>query len=224
LADRATEQAPGSAVGSLALAGTSSSPSRRRCRAQQVPSTGPRFGVPAGGRVVVVVRDVCPVPAVSRSPCPSTRSRPRIRCPVSAHVMSTIRCPLSGVDVRYPRVGVRVFRVRVRGVCTDDFMEHVGAAGSHTATRSRVWPSRRVPERRDHLRAPGWLLVRTVWRRSGCVAQAGGGDHAPWSPWKVQGRVAWLLRAFLAGLRLTLAAVARPQQAVSVASSTLATL
>jgi hypothetical protein len=39
-----------------------------------------------------------------------------------------------------------------------------------------------------------------------------------------QGRVAWLLRAFLAGLRLPLAAVARPQQAVSAARSTLATL
>src|SRR6187399_3055285 len=88
----------------------------------------------------------------------------------------------------------------------------------------RVWPSRRVPERLDHLREPAWLLVRTVWRRSGCEAQAGGGDHAPWSLGKVEGRVAWLLRAFLAGLRLTPAAVARPQQAASAAGSTLATL
>jgi hypothetical protein len=227
LADGATEQAPGSAVGSLARAGTSSSPSCRRCRAPQVPSTGPRFGGPAGGRWSGV--------SVRCLPC---RGRPvrvlgrvhasGVRCPgdrpVSAHVMSTIRCPLSGVDVRCPGVGVRAFRVRVRGVWTGDFVERVGAAGSRTARRGRVWPSRRVPERLDHRPEPGWLLLRTVWCRSGCVAQAGGGDHAPWSPWKVQGRVAWSLRAFLAGLRLTLAAVARPQHAVSAARSTLATL
>jgi hypothetical protein len=50
--------------------------------------------------------------------------------PVSAHVISTIRCPLSGVDVRCPGVGVRAFRVRVRGVCTGDFVERVGAAAA----------------------------------------------------------------------------------------------
>ena len=60
---------------------------------------------------------------------------------MSAQVMSTIRCPLSGVDVRCPGVGVRAFRVRVRGVCTGDLVERVGAAGSHTARRGRVWPS-----------------------------------------------------------------------------------
>jgi hypothetical protein len=175
LADGATDQAPGSAVGTLALAGTSSSPSRRRCRAPQAPSTGPWFGVPAGGRVVVVVRDVCPVPCrveVALSEYSVASTRPRVRCPVS------------GVDVRCPGVGCPHVRVRVRGVCTGDFMERVDAAGSHTARRARVWPSRRVPERHDHRPEPGWLLVRTVWRRSGCVAQAGGGDHAPWSPWR----------------------------------------
>jgi hypothetical protein len=64
---------------------------------------------------------------------------------VSAHVMSTIRCPLSGVDVRCPGVGVRAFRVRVRGVCTGDFVECVGAAAA-AARRGWVWPSRRVPD------------------------------------------------------------------------------
>jgi hypothetical protein len=127
---------PGSAVGSLALAGTSSSPSRRRCRAQQVPSTGPRFGVqravgwswwsgmsvrclPCRGRPVRVLGRV----HASGVRCPGER-------PVSAHVMSTIRCPLYGVDVRCPGVGVRAFRVRVRGVCTGDFVERVGAAAA----------------------------------------------------------------------------------------------
>jgi hypothetical protein len=164
--------------------------------------------------------------ALSEYSVASTRPASGVRCPgerpVSAHVMSTIRCQLSGVDVRCPGVGVRAFRVR--GVCIGDFVERVGAAGSHTARRGRVWPSRLVPERLDHLREPAWLLVRTVWRRSGRVAQAGGGDHAPWSPWKIQGRVAWLLRAFLAGPRLTLAAVARPQQVASAAGLRLATL
>jgi hypothetical protein len=54
--------------------------------------------------------------------------------------MSTIRCPLSGVDVRCPGVGVRAFRVRVRGVCTGDFVERVGAAQAGTfGPGSFVW-------------------------------------------------------------------------------------
>jgi hypothetical protein len=143
LADGATEQAPGSAVGSLAPAGTSPSPNPRRCRAPQAPSTGPRFGGPVSSA------------AVPRWPCPSTRSRPRVRCPVSG-VRVTVRCPrvsthpLSNVRVwtsRCPGVGCPRVRVRVRGVCTGDFMERVGAAGSHTARRARVWPSRRIRER-----------------------------------------------------------------------------
>ena len=75
---------------------------------------------------------------------------------------------MSGVDVRCPGVGVRAFRVRVRCVCANDFVECVGAAGSHTARRPglAVLPIR---ERHDHRPEPGGLLLRTVWRRSGCV-------------------------------------------------------
>src|SRR4029453_15902769 len=54
------EQAPGSAVGSLALAGTSSSPSHRlaerRRRRPQVHGSASQRAVGGGGR------DVCPVP------------------------------------------------------------------------------------------------------------------------------------------------------------------
>jgi hypothetical protein len=178
-------------------------------------------------RVVVVVQDFCPVPSCRGGPVRVLGHVHASTRPVSG-VRVTVRCPthpLSNVRVwtsLCPGVGCPRVRVRIGGVCTGDFMERVGAAGSHTARRARVWPPRRIRERLDHRREPGWLLARTVWRRSGCVAQAGGGDHVPWSPWKVQGRVAWLLGAFLAGL--TLAAVARPQQQVSAARSTLATL
>jgi hypothetical protein len=51
-----------------------------------------------------------------------------------------------------------------------------------------------------------------------------GGDYAAWSSCAAQGRVVWSLRASWAGLRLARAAVVRPQPAVSVAGSTLATL
>jgi hypothetical protein len=51
-----------------------------------------------------------------------------------------------------------------------------------------------------------------------------GGDYAPWSSREAQGRVAWALRASRAGLRHPLAAVLRPQHAVSAARSTLTTL
>ena len=176
LADGATEQAPGSAVGSLAPAGTSPSPNPRRCRAPQAPSTGPRFGGPACSRVVVVARDVCPVPPCRGGPVQvlgrvhaSTSPLSGVRCPgdrpVSTH-------PLSNIGVwtsRCPGVGCPRVRVRVRGVCTGDFIERVGAAGSHTARRARVWPSCRIRERHDHRPEPGWLLLRTVWRCSGCV-------------------------------------------------------
>ena len=50
------------------------------------------------------------------------------------------------------------------------------------------------------------------------------GDYAAWSSCAAQGRAAWSLRAFWAGLRLARAAVVRPQPAVSAACSTLATL
>jgi hypothetical protein len=147
LADGVTEQAPGSAVGSPALAGTSPSPSRHRCRAPQAPSTGPRLGVPSGqsgGRGGPGCLSGC-LPRRSRlSACSVASTRPvsGVRCPVSG-----VRCPVSGVTVRCPRmrcppvrcpmsgcgrpvsrVGVRAFRVRC--VCTGDFVERVGAAGS----------------------------------------------------------------------------------------------
>ena len=51
-----------------------------------------------------------------------------------------------------------------------------------------------------------------------------GGDYAAWSSCGARGRVAWSLRASWAGLRRARAAAARPQNAVSAASLTLATL
>jgi hypothetical protein len=72
---------------------------------------------------------------------------------------------------------------------------------------------------------PGWaacargsprLVGSRGWQRSG--------DYAPWSSCAGQGRVAWSLRASWAGLRLELAAVLRPQPAVSAARSRLAAL
>jgi hypothetical protein len=94
--------------------------------------------------------------AVPRWPCPSTRSRPHVHtstCPVSGDYPVSAQVsthPLSNVQVwtsRCPGVGCPRVRVRVRGVCTGDFMERVGAAGSHTARRDRVWPPCRIRER-----------------------------------------------------------------------------
>jgi hypothetical protein len=120
LADGATEQAPGSAVGSLAPAGTSPSPNPRRCRAPQAPSTGPRFGGPVCSRVVVVVQDVCPVPPCRGGPVqvlgrvhastrPVSGVRVTVRCPRRC---PRIRCPMSGCGrPGVPGSGVRASAV-----------------------------------------------------------------------------------------------------------------
>jgi hypothetical protein len=97
--------------------------------------------------------------------------------------------PLSNVRCGRPvsRVGVRAFCVRVGCVCPGDFVERVGAAGSHTAGARSGRPA--VRERLDHLPEPERLLVPTVRRRIGRVAQVGGGDYAARSSWAAQGRV-----------------------------------
>jgi hypothetical protein len=115
LADGATEQASGSAVASLAPAGTSPSPNPRRCRAPQAPSTGPRFGGPVCSRVIVVVQDACQCrrAEVALSKYSVASTRPRVRCPgdhpmsaqVSTQPLSNVRCGRPGV----PGSGVRAF-------------------------------------------------------------------------------------------------------------------
>jgi hypothetical protein len=165
--------------------------------------------------VIVVAQMSGCLPRLGR-PVRLLGQRPRVRCPVSGvrardvHA-SGVQCP--GVDVRRPAsVSARpASAVSAPG----DFVERVGAAGQPhgqerpgsgrpavSANGSTIWLSQ------------SGVLVRTVWRRIGRVAQVGGGDYAPWPSWEAQGRVASSLRAFPAGLRL----------AVSAARSTLATL
>jgi hypothetical protein len=67
---------------------------------------------------------------------------------------------MSGVDVRCPASVSARSGVRVRCVCTGDFVECVGAAGSHTVRGARGWPSCRIRERLDRLPEPAWLRVR----------------------------------------------------------------
>ena len=104
-------------------------------RRMRCPPTGTRFGVQqvVGSSWRPRCPDACRgLVALSASSVSVHASG--VRCPsehpVSAQVMSTIRCPLSGVDVRCPGVGVRASRVRVRGVCIGDFVERVGAAAA----------------------------------------------------------------------------------------------
>jgi len=111
----------------------------RRRRRPQVHGSAAQCPVPPcrGGPVRVLGR-------VHASTRPVSGVRVTVRCPrVSTHPLSNVRVWTS----RCPGVGCPRVRVRVRGVCTGDFMERVGAAGSHTARRARVWPSRRIRER-----------------------------------------------------------------------------
>jgi hypothetical protein len=150
LADGATKQAPGSAVGSLAPAGTSPSPNPRRCRRRrrrpQVHGSAAQCAVGWSwwSRMSVQCRRAevalskysvaSTRPRVPASPRPVSGVRVTVRCPRRC---PRIRCPMSGVwTSRCPGVGCPRVRVRVRGVCTGDFVERVGAAGRHTARRA----------------------------------------------------------------------------------------
>jgi hypothetical protein len=166
LANGATEQAPGSAVGSLARAGTSPSPSAdgadhrstvRRPNGQ--PGSRDRPGSLSG------------MPFVSRSPCPRTRSlhASGVQCPVSGVTVQCPRmrcprvgCPMSGcVEVRCPASVSARSASASRCVRTGELVELVGAAGSHMVRRGVwIWPSCRIRERLDHLPEPAWLRVR----------------------------------------------------------------
>jgi hypothetical protein len=160
LADGATEQAPGSAVSSLALAGTSRRRAVivaecRRCRPQVHGSASQRaVGWSWWSRMSVRMPAVpCRLSAYSVA---STRPVSGVRCPLcDVHGwLSNVRCgrPVS-------RVSVRAFR-RPRPLCLHgDFVERVGAAGSHTVRGARGWPSYRIRERLDRLPEPEWLLV-----------------------------------------------------------------
>jgi hypothetical protein len=149
----------------------------------QAPSTGPRFGVPAAGRVVVVVQDVR-IPAAPWSPCPrprsaSTRPASCVRCPVSgvrcerpvsARAMSTrpVHCPVwtSGV-----RVGVRTLRVRgVRTVTCGTRR----AVGSHPVSRARTWPPGRSHQRLD-------VCLRQRWAPEAAQVVLGPAATSSWT-------------------------------------------
>jgi hypothetical protein len=166
LADGVTEQAPGSAVGSLALAGTSPSPSADDADHR---STVRRPNGQLGSRDRP--GSLSGMPSVSRSPCPRTRSRPRVRCPVSgvrcdrpvsAYAMSTrrlsnVRVWMSGVPRRCPRV----LRPRPAVSAPVSSWSSSVRRGSHMVRRGVwIWPSCRIRERLDHLPEPAWLRVR----------------------------------------------------------------
>jgi hypothetical protein len=141
LADGATEQAPGSAVGSLALAGTSPSPSRHRCRAVIVAERRRRRPQVHGSASQRAVGWSWDPGCLSR--CLPWVGRPvrvlgrvhasGVRCPSSVRACdvhaSAVQCP--GVGVRCPASGV----ASASAVCIGDLVERVGAAGSHTARR-----------------------------------------------------------------------------------------
>jgi hypothetical protein len=80
-----------------------------------------------------------------------------VQRPISTHAMSTIRFPRSGCGRPVPRVGVHAFRVRVRRVCTRDFVECVGARTTTRPRRGQVWPSCCIRGRLDHLPEPTGL-------------------------------------------------------------------
>jgi hypothetical protein len=142
LGRRSDRAGAGSAVGSLALAGTSPSPSRHRCRAPTAPTTGPRFGAQRAVGWSWWSRSLSEMSTVSRSPCPRTRSRPRVRCPVSgvrcdrpvsAYAMSRVGCPMSGRGCPASVSARSASASRCVGI--GELVELVGAAGSHMVRR-----------------------------------------------------------------------------------------
>jgi hypothetical protein len=149
------------ADGSLAPAGTSPSPNPRRCRRRrrrpQVHGSAAQCAVGWSWWSRMSVQCRRAEVALSKYSVASTRPasgvRVTVRCPrrCPTHPLSNVRVWTS----RCPGVGCPRVRVRIGGVCTGDFMERVGAAGSHTARRARVWPSRRIRERYDHRPEPG---------------------------------------------------------------------
>jgi hypothetical protein len=164
-AGRATEQLPGSAVGSLARWQVASPPSHHGGRAPHaLPPTGTRFGVQqaVGSSWGPAVR----IPAVPWSPCLHPRSASKcpvsgvsVQCPrraMSTRPVSSVRasgCP--GVDVRRP-ASVSARSASASAVSAlGDFVERVGAAGGHTARRAWVWPPCYIRERRGPCWASG---------------------------------------------------------------------
>jgi hypothetical protein len=144
------------AVGSLARRQMASRPSRpvaehrMRCPWEHVSVSSGRSARRGGPDVRM--------PVVPWSPCPHARSastRPvsgvGVQCP-------RMRCPRPVSECPVSRVGVRAFRVGVRGVRSADFLERVGAGGrtawrrSGSGPGSTAWPARDTPvARQDHL-------------------------------------------------------------------------
>jgi hypothetical protein len=165
----------------------------------------------------------------------------RVRCPACASSVRGFRCPLCPIGVRSWRAvghaaawldgrdrrsrppcprpacrlpesesGDRGWR-RTAGPAEASAWTCVVVGGDWAVARSTSWRPRRPDARED---------------RPSVASQGAqpGSDYAPWSSREAQGRVAWSLRAFPAGLRLALAAVVRPQHAASAARIKLATL
>jgi hypothetical protein len=99
----------------------------QRCRGTRMSGRPPRLGRP----VRVHMSSVRPS-SVRR---PGRVQRPRVRCPVSARPVSDVQCPVPGVHVRCP---VRASAIRVHSVRTGEFVEQVGATGSHTTRDTSV--------------------------------------------------------------------------------------
>jgi hypothetical protein len=139
---------PGSAARSLARWQVASPPSRHGCRAPRVPPPPQQYGSLSSGVVVPGCPDAHrALVALSASACPAS-ARPvsgvryassvrasGVRCPVSARPVSDVQCPVPGVHVRCP---VRASAIRVHSVRTGEFVEQVGATGSHTTRDTSV--------------------------------------------------------------------------------------
>ena len=200
MADGATEQAPGHAVGSLALASTS----RRRavivaeCRRCRPQVHGPAYSGQSGGRGGRGGPECLSgcLPCLGRLSAysgASTRPVSGVRCdrPVSAAATTTVGCPMSGVDVRCPASVSARSGVRVRCVCTGDFVERV-VRGQPTVRGARAGRPAVSANGSTTCLSQRGFESGTVWRRIGQGSmQVGGGDYAPWSPCEAWGRVAW---------------------------------
>jgi hypothetical protein len=152
-----------SAVGRPARWQVASPPSR----VPRVPPPATRFAVRAASWCQDVRMPTVTLSALSASACPASVRPVSGACPASARPVSSARCPrmrcprvrfpMSGCGRPVSRVGVRAFRVRVRRVCTRDFVKCVGARTITRPRKGQVWPSCCIRGRLDHLPEPTGL-------------------------------------------------------------------